>query len=176
MNLIFLAIIIGEIAFWIFLVSGLLLRYVWGLNKLSIILLASTPLIDIFLLIITFIDLSNGTKPHFFHGLSATYIGFSITYGHKTIKWADQWAAYKWASGERPEKKKLHGKEKVKYQWREFSRFFVCAVIILTLVGIAFFIVPFEDTFWLIYWVVNIIGTVIIWLVFGPVKSILNNK
>ncbi|UZW64945.1 hypothetical protein OC195_11740 [Priestia flexa] len=83
MNPIFLAIILGEVAFWMFLALGLLCRYVWKKEKLSLVLLAATPLIDLFLLGVTFIDLSTGTKPTFFHGLSAAYIAFSIVYSTK---------------------------------------------------------------------------------------------
>lgn len=176
MNIIFLAIIVGEIAFWIFLLLGLLLRYKWGYKQISLVLLASTPIIDLFLLFFTLIDLSNGVKPHFFHGLSAAYIGFSIMYGHRTIRWADNWASYKWSAGNRPVKKKLYGKEDISYQWKEFFRFTICIIIISTLIALAFLIVPFEDTFWLIYWLINNVGMVIIWLLIGPIRSITKNK
>lgn len=176
MNIIFVAIIIGEVAFWIFLLLGLLLRYKWGSQKLSILLLASTPIIDVFLLVFTYLDLSNGTKPHFFHGLSAAYIGFSIMYGHRTIRWADKWAAYKWSSGIRPVKKKLSGQENIRYQWKEFFRFTTCMAMVSALIAIAILIVPFGESFWFIYWIVNNIGLVILWLFFGPIRSIAKNK
>ncbi|WP_210610469.1 hypothetical protein [Priestia flexa] len=170
MNPIFLAIILGEVAFWVFLSLGLLSRYVWKKEKLSLILLAATPLIDLFLLGVTFMDLSNGTKPTFFHGLSAAYIAFSIVYGHQTIKWADQWANYRWNNGTLPEKITLVGEVRKQEQWRSFYRFCKCSFIMLILIGAAFFIVPFQDAFWLIYWLVAIISSIFIWFIMGPLR------
>ncbi|MGK0699646.1 hypothetical protein ACR3I8_08840 [Priestia flexa] len=147
MNPIFLAIILGEVAFWMFLSLGLLSRYVWKKEKLSLILLAATPLIDLFLLGVTFMDLSNGTKPTFFHGLSAAYIAFSIVYGHQTIKWADQWANYRWNNGTLPEKITLVGEVRKQEQWRSFYRFCKCSFIMLILIGSAFLSFPFKMLF-----------------------------
>lgn len=170
MNYIFLAIIIGEIAFWVFLLAGLLLRYKWGVKNVSLIFLALTPIIDVFILVFTFIDLYNGTKPHFFHGMSAAYIGFSLIYGPGTIRRVDKWAAYKWSNGTRPVKTILKGNAEIKYQWKQFYRFVICMAIVSGLISLAFLIVPFKETFWFIYWLINNIGLVFIWLLVGPIR------
>ena len=98
-----IAIIIGcEIGFWVLIVLGLAARYLLRLKKTGLALLAMTPVVDIVLLAATAIDLMSGATATVFHGIAAIYLGFSVAYGHKMIKWADVHFAYRFANGPSP--------------------------------------------------------------------------
>lgn len=79
-----------EIAFWVVIVLGLVMRYVFKLNALGLFLLALTPVIDLVLLIITGIDLYRGAIATQAHAIAAIYIGISIAFGKSMIRWADE--------------------------------------------------------------------------------------
>ncbi|MED0705654.1 hypothetical protein [Aneurinibacillus aneurinilyticus] len=79
-----------EIAFWVVIVLGLVMRYVFKLNALGLFLLALTPVIDLVLLIITGIDLYRGATATQAHAIAAVYIGISIAFGKSMIRWADE--------------------------------------------------------------------------------------
>ena len=55
-----IATIAAEVAFWLCLVAGSLLRYVFNLRKLGLILMAATPIIDLLLLVFFYVSLSQG--------------------------------------------------------------------------------------------------------------------
>lgn len=93
-----------EVAFWLVLGTGLLLRYAARLPRASVVVLACTPLVDVVLLVAAIIDLQGGGTATAAHGLAAIYIGCSIGFGHRMIAWADSWAAYKLAGAPRPQK------------------------------------------------------------------------
>ncbi|MEK3914263.1 hypothetical protein [Paenibacillus sp. FSL H7-0331] len=105
-----LAIIIGcEIAFWLFVIAGLACRYLLGRKKMSVILLYCTPVIDCILLISAVVDLKGGAQASFSHGLAAIYIGASIAFGHRMIRWLDVHFAHWFAGGPAPLKKVKFG-------------------------------------------------------------------
>ncbi len=104
-------IIFCEIGFWVFVLAGLIVRYILKKKKLGTWLLICTPIVDIILLIATVLDLKNGAIATTVHGLSAIYIGVSVAFGHQMIKWADAHFAYKYGNGEKPIKKKKFGRE-----------------------------------------------------------------
>ncbi|MFT4412819.1 hypothetical protein ACLM5H_03065 [Fredinandcohnia humi] len=93
-----------EIGFWVFVIVGLFFRYILRLKKIGGFLLLCTPLIDLFLIIMTVIDLKNGATANTFHGIAAIYIGVTIAYGHQMIKYVDERFAYRFAGGPKPEK------------------------------------------------------------------------
>lgn len=97
-------IIASEILFWLFIFAGLFARYVLKWKRIGIILLFCTPLIDLFLLMATIIDLKNGETAHFVHALSAVYIGVSVAFGRRMIQWADEHFSYRFAGGVVPKK------------------------------------------------------------------------
>lgn len=90
MNFIAWVIVACEIAFWVVIVLGLILRYVLKKNKLGLFFLALTPVIDLLLLIITGLDLYRGATATAAHAIAAVYIGVSIGFGKSMIKWADE--------------------------------------------------------------------------------------
>ncbi|QOR66445.1 hypothetical protein IM538_22230 [Cytobacillus suaedae] len=114
-------ILLAEVCFWIFIVVGLITRYIFKKEKLSIWLFGATPLIDLFLLVFTVIDLKNGAQATFVHALAAIYIGVSIAFGKQLIKWADsQFKYYVLKIDERPGK--LYGVERGKKEIEGFFR------------------------------------------------------
>lgn len=170
-----LLIIICEILFWIFLILGILIRYAFKSQKLSNLFLLSTPLIDLLLIFLTYNDLANNNEPTFMHGLSFVYIGYSIIYGKRTIKWADNLFNYYFNNAKNPNQFKVKEKNKLKYQWKEFKRICLCSLIILSFLLIGIYLSGFEHSFWFIYWIIVVISTVLIWFIIGPVKEKINS-
>lgn len=100
-----LALIIAcEIGFWVAIVSGLAVRYVLGARRLGTALMVCAPLIDVVLLAAVAVHLASGATASWHHGLAALYIGFSVTYGHRMIAWADIRFARRFADGPAPAK------------------------------------------------------------------------
>lgn len=89
MNGIAWAIVICEILFWVFIVSGLAARYIGKKEKLGFVLLSMTPVVDLVLLGLTGFDLYRGSTATMAHGIAAIYIGVSVAYGKSMIQWAD---------------------------------------------------------------------------------------
>ncbi|QHZ45711.1 hypothetical protein [Bacillus sp. NSP9.1] len=109
-----LLIIACEIGFWIFILMGLFFRYIARKKTIGMIMFACTPVLDLLLLIATAADLHNGAKADTLHGLAAIYIGVSIAFGSRMIKWADARFAYRFAGGPKPDKGPQYGKEHAK--------------------------------------------------------------
>jgi hypothetical protein len=103
-----------EVAFWVFVAAGLLFRYTLGWKRTGSLLLLCTPIVDLVLLIATAKDLHDGATAGITHGLAAIYIGASVVFGHRMIRWADIRYAYWFAGGEAPNKEKLYGAEHAK--------------------------------------------------------------
>lgn len=104
------AFIIGcEFAFWIFVLAGLICRYLLKWRTVGAVLLIGTPIIDLALIVATVIDLRSGATSTFVHSLAAVYIGSSIAFGHGIMKWADARFAYRFAGGPEPEAKPKYG-------------------------------------------------------------------
>lgn len=116
-----LALIIAcEIGFWIAIVSGLAARYLLGARRLGAALLVCAPIIDVVLLAAVAIHLNSGATASWHHGLAAIYIGFSATYGHRMIAWADTRFAHRFASGAAPTK--VAGLHYTKQCWGDVIR------------------------------------------------------
>ena len=86
------------------------------------------------------------------HGLSFVYIGYSIIYGKRTIKWADNLFNYYFNNAKNPNEFKVKEKNKLKYQWQEFKRICLCSLIILSFLLLGIYLSGFEHSFWFIYW------------------------
>ncbi|WP_349236184.1 hypothetical protein [Cryobacterium sp. BB307] len=120
MDLILGIIVACEIGFWVFVVLGLLARYLLRWRRTGAILLAMTPAVDLVLLAAVIINLRSGGTASFIHGLAAIYLGVSIAYGHKMVKWADVRFAYRFAGGPKP--LKLWGWDYAKDCWSDVVR------------------------------------------------------
>jgi len=118
-----------EAGFWLFILAGLVARYLLKKPRIGAILLICTPVTDLILLIATVIDLKGGATANIYHGLAAIYLGVSIVYGHKMIKWADRWFEYRYAGGPKPVKPKTYGAERAREErvgW--YQHFFAWAI------------------------------------------------
>jgi hypothetical protein len=89
-NGIILLIIGCEIAFWIFVVLGLVSRYLFRKKGLGLFFLAMTPAVDLILLVASALDLQRGNVATTAHALAAVYIGISVGFGRSLIRWADE--------------------------------------------------------------------------------------
>lgn len=98
------AIVICEVAFWVFILSGLVARYALRRPGLGAALLVLAPVIDVILLALVAIDLLGGGTASWHHGLAAIYIGVSVAYGKRMIDWADARFRYRFADGSPPER------------------------------------------------------------------------
>ncbi len=128
MNWIMYMIIGCEIAFWVFILLGLTSRYILKLEKLGILLLACTPVIDLILLIVTGVDLYKGAVATTAHALAAVYIGVSIGFGKSMIAWVDKrFKYYVTKQGVAP--LRLTGMQFAKHYSKGFVRHIVAYVI-----------------------------------------------
>ncbi|GGB44721.1 putative membrane protein YmcC [Lentibacillus populi] len=140
-------IIACEVGFWVFVLAGLITRYVFKMKKLGVLLLACTPIVDLLLLITTVIDLKNGAVATTMHGVAAIYIGVSVAFGHRMIKWADRWFQYLFTKGPKPNKRKKYGKEFAKMERVGWYHHLLAWIIGVGLLGaIILFIDNFAQT------------------------------
>jgi hypothetical protein len=160
-----IAIIVAtEIGFWVVLGTGLAARYLFHRRRLSTVLLASVPLVDLVLLIATVIDLSGGATADFKHGLAAAYIGFSVAFGHSVIRWADERFAHRFAGGPPPWRPPRSGRERARYEWRELGKAALAWAISVGLLLAAIAIVGDADrTEALLGWIARLTMILAIW-------------
>ncbi|MFG2295626.1 hypothetical protein [Streptomyces sp. NPDC048603] len=129
-------IIACEVGFWVLLAAGLALRYLAGKRRLGAAVLLVEPLLELVLLIVTTLDLKNGAEPDWTHGLAALYIGYTVAFGHYTIKWLDAHAAYRFAGGPKPPGAG-HGKARAVHEWKLWLRTLAAAAVALALLQAA---------------------------------------
>ncbi|MFB8273979.1 hypothetical protein [Nocardia colli] len=132
-----IALIIGcEVGFWVLLLLGLAVRYLTSARRLSNVLLASVPLVDVVLLAASVIDLRRGGEASLTHGLAAIYIGVSIAFGPQMIDWADQRFAHRFAGGPAPVRPPKAGRAhaaRERVQWFRHLLAYTVAAIVLGL-------------------------------------------
>jgi hypothetical protein len=109
-----------EVAFWVLVALGLTCRYRWGRRRLGAVLLAATAAVDLVLLAATVIDLRAGASIRGDHLVAAIYLGVSVGYGPKMVRWADARVAHRVAGG--PPARRLHGVEYALECWRDVGR------------------------------------------------------
>ncbi|WP_406208109.1 hypothetical protein [Streptomyces decoyicus] len=120
-------IIACEVGFWVLLVAGLALRYLAKMPRTGAAVLLMEPLLELILLIVTAVDLKNGAAADWKHGLAAVYIGFTVAYGHYTIKWVDGHFAHRFAGG--PPPVKHYGLARAKHEGKLWVRTVLMAVV-----------------------------------------------
>lgn len=135
------AIIACEIAFWVLLLLGLVVRYLLKWRHLSTIVLASVPLVDLVLLVVTTIDMLHGATATIAHGLAAVYIGVSVAWGHQVISRMDRWFAYKYAGAQRAPKPPKYGREHAARERRQWLRHLTAWTVGSALLGMAIVVV-----------------------------------
>ncbi|MCX5145358.1 MULTISPECIES: hypothetical protein [unclassified Streptomyces] len=129
-------IIACEIAFWVLLAGGLALRYLAKMPRLGAAVLLCEPLLELVLLVVTTLDLKNGGAPSWTHGLAALYLGYTVGYGHYTVKWLDRHAAYRFGGGPKPPGPK-YGKARAVHEWKLWTRTLAAAAVALGLLQAA---------------------------------------
>jgi len=162
-----------EIAFWVVLGAGLASRYLLRRRRVSTVLLLCVPLVDLVLLVATVIDLSRGATAGFAHGLAAAYLGVSVAFGPSMVRWADQRFAHRFAGGPPPWRPPKHGRERARYEWREFGKALLAWAISCGLLGLAILLVGDADrTAALEAWIGRLTIVVAIWAIW-PVSHTL---
>jgi hypothetical protein len=138
-------IIAAEIAFWLTLFSGLAARYLLRRPRLGMALLVATPLIDLALLVATTIDLRRGGEAALPHALAAVYIGVSVAWGERMVRWADVRFADRFAGGPAPVRPPRKGRLHAARERREWLRHLVAWAIGTALVGLGVLVVGDPD-------------------------------
>lgn len=111
-----------EIAFWLLLVGGLTARYVLGRARLGAILLVSVPVVDLVLLTVTAIDLANGARANWTHGLAMVYLGVAVVFGPALIRSADRRFADRFADDRHSRDVHASTEDSLAAQWHPSGR------------------------------------------------------
>ncbi|MEU3537586.1 hypothetical protein [Streptomyces paromomycinus] len=130
-------IVICEVGFWVLLAGGLALRYLAKMPRAGIAVLLLEPLLELVLLVVTAVDLKNGAEADWKHGLAAVYIGFSVTMGHRMIKWADARFTHRFAGGPPPVPAPKYGRERAVFEWQSAGRWILAALVAMGLLQLA---------------------------------------
>jgi hypothetical protein len=165
----------SEIGFWLFLLAGLVARYVFRRGRLGAALLLGVPLMDVVLVTSATADLATGGEPTRVHGLAALYLGVTVAFGHSLVRWADARFAHRFAGGPSPAKPPRGGRARMRYEWREYGKVVAAwgltAVILGVLTAAAGKGVPAPatwsaDPMW--SWLGTASVVAVVWLVAGP--------
>ncbi|MGW6910312.1 hypothetical protein [Streptomyces sp. NPDC054940] len=130
-------IIACEVGFWVLLALGLAVRYLLKWRRTSVVLLLCEPVLELVLFIVTAIDLKNGAEPSWKHGLAALYIGYTVAFGHYTIRWLDGHAAHRLGGGPPPRKPPRYGRARARHEARLWLRAVYGAAVALALLQAA---------------------------------------
>ncbi|MER7759075.1 hypothetical protein [Streptomyces sp. NPDC097619] len=133
-------IVVCEVAFWVLLAGGLALRYLAKMPRLGTAVLLCEPALELLLLVVTTLDLRNGAEPSWKHGLAALYIGYTVAFGHHTLRWLDGHAAHRFAGAPKPAGAG-YGKARAAHEWRLWSRTVLGAAVALALLQAAIWFV-----------------------------------
>lgn len=154
-------IIAGEILFWCLLLGGLAVRYLLRWRVVSTVLLVATPLVDVAIIALTYVDLASGAESDFSHGLAGFYVGFSVIFGPEIIRRADRRFARRFtdlAEEQLPTVPRRTGRQ----QWR---RCLLASSITVALLAVGVAITrDSQRAFWLIYWIIVAVSTPVLWI------------
>lgn len=146
------ATLVAEISFWVFLILGSVLRYVLKLPRLGLLLLVATPLIDLLLLIFGYFSLKDTGEANFMHGFAAFYISFSVIFGPDIIALFDNKVSGKGQPGNRVGDGK-----------KQFRKCLLACFLAASMLGLGILITGKEGSFWLLYWLIAVAFTPIMW-------------
>ncbi|MFE7440460.1 hypothetical protein ACFU7X_08355 [Streptomyces chartreusis] len=139
-------IIACEVGFWVLLALGLAVRYLLKWRRRSVVLLLCEPLLELVLFVATAMDLKNGAEPGWEHGLAALYIGYTVAYGHYTIRWLDGHAAHRLAGAPRPPRPPQYGMARARHEGGLWLRTLLGAAVACALLQGAVWYVGDGDT------------------------------
>ncbi|NBM14870.1 hypothetical protein [Streptomyces sp. GC420] len=146
-------ILVCEIAFWVLLMAGLSLRYLARMPRTGAALLLCEPLLEVVLLVVTAIDLKNGAEPDWKHGLAAVYIGYTVGYGHYTVKRIDGHFAHRFAGGPPPARPPKYGAARARHEGALWLRTVLAAAVALVLLqGAVWYVGEDGETGSLVSW------------------------
>lgn len=165
-------IIAGEVAFWVLLLGGLSLRYLLRWRAVSTTLLILTPVVDLAIMALTYVDLGRGAPSDFSHGLAAFYVGFSVIFGPETIRRFDRRFAKKHTDLPEAELPAVPQRSSMQY----WLRCLVASSITIGLLMIGIAVAGVADSFWLIYWIISAAFTAIMWGAIGPLRDRLRSE
>ena len=126
------AILVAEAAFWSFLLGGLALRYLVKARRVSSLVLAAVPLVDLVLIVLIASDAARGAEPTQAHALATMYLGITVAFGHPIIRRTDAWFRYRFAGGPKPIKPPKGSTAEVRALWQEWFRLVVAVFIAAT--------------------------------------------
>lgn len=157
----------GEILFWVLLLAGVSTRYLLGWRTVSAGLLLATPLVDLAIIALTYIDLADGARSDFSHGLAAFYVGFSIVFGPEIIARFDRRFARRHTD---------LSEQQLPAVPRRTDRAYLCRCLIasgitVVLLAIGIALAGWAASFWLIYWIVVAVSTAVMWAFVGPIRK-----
>lgn len=175
-----IAIVVDEALFWVLLFGGLVARYLLRRRRLSTVLLAGAPVVDLVLVALTLTDVARGSEPSGVHALAAVYLGVSLAFGPHIVRWADGWFTCRYAGGPRPQKVPPTGPVRLRHEWQDFLRALLAWVIavpfLLVMQLVSGWRVPqtVEDladggVLWAATGLLSIV--VVLWFVTGPVYA-----
>ncbi|MFD3507830.1 hypothetical protein [Nocardia sp. NPDC058666] len=159
-----------EIGFWVLVLGGLLLRYVLRLPRASTITLALVPVLDVVLVVAVAIDLHRGGEVTFAHRVAGIYLGCTVMFGGRMIRWADERFAHRFADGPAPVKVPKYGPQRTRKEWADFSRWLGAAAIAGALTVVLSYTVADTAQREQLMGVFGSLGVItVIWLLTGPI-------
>ncbi|MFD3701858.1 hypothetical protein ACFWUP_01800 [Nocardia sp. NPDC058658] len=169
-NPVLLTIAACEVGFWVLVIGGLLLRYVIRLPRASTVTLALVPVLDVVLVVAVAIDLHRGGEVTFAHRVAGIYLGCTVMFGGRMIRWADERFAHRFAAGPAPVKVPKHGPERTRKEWADFARWLGAAAIAGALTLVLSYTVADATQREQLMGVFGSLGVItVIWLLTGPV-------
>lgn len=170
-------IVAAEAGFWVVLGLALVARYLLRWRGVSTALLWALPVIDVALLAFVSVDLSRGAEPTSTHALAASYLGFTIGFGHTLVHWADVRFAHRFAGGPRPQKPPRGSAAYVRGLWVEWFRVVLAAAIAVAILALLALVIRQESVptsldqastnpLWAQMFTLGIV--VVVWFLAGP--------
>jgi hypothetical protein len=164
-----------EVAFWVFLLAGLAVRYLLCRPRLSRYLLFGSPAADAALLGLASTDLARGATATEAHALAAAYLSFTVVFGPTVVRWADARFAHRFAGG--PPPSKVPPAERARHEWREFGKAVLAVAITSALIGLAVLAVrDAQRTQALLAFDAHLAVVLAFWFLVGPVWEIVSPK
>ena len=170
------AILAGEAAFWIVLLSGLTARYVLGRPRLGAALLLGVPLVDVVLLAVTAVHLAEGAQADWTHGLAAVYLGLSVVMGPALIRRVDRRFARHFADAPPSTgHDAAAGRDRVAEEWRLWLRWVLAALVASAVLGALILVGGDANRTRALWanggWFAQLGAVTVVWLIVGPVAA-----
>lgn len=131
---VFAFIIACEVGFWVLVIAGLIVRYRLSRPAAGAVVLWSVLVLDVALLVAVGVDLHGGASVDNIHIIAGLYLGGSIAFGPRMVRWADTRFAYHFAGGPPPVKAPKTGIAAVRYEWVLFGQWLIAALITIAAV------------------------------------------